>query len=281
MEVTADLHTHSTASDGDFSPIQLVELAATKGLRAISLTDHDTLKGIPLALESGNRHAVDVIVGVEISAEYDPGTLHILGYFPFYPVGLEDALTKVQTARRERVPRVVKKLNDLGIMLTEADITEFAGDGQIGRPHIAKALLKKGYVRTFDEAFDEFLGKGKKAYVPKEKMTWEKAIGLIREHAGLPVLAHPFTLYHAESDLTSFIKGLRKSGLVGIEALYPDHTPEDTSLYLRMAQDLGLLITGGTDFHGTEHKAVSLGDYGIDSTLFEIFCTRLKGSFTS
>ena len=281
--MTADLHTHSTASDGDFSPIQLVELAATKGLRAISLTDHDTLKGIPLALESGNRHAVNVIVGVEISAEYDPGMLHVLGYFPFYPVGLEDALTQVQTARRERVPRVVKKLNDLGIMLTEADIMEFAGDAQIGRPHIAKALLKKGYVHTFDEAFDEFLGKGKKAYVPKEKMTWEKAIGLIREHAGLPVLAHPCTLHLAEEDLKQFIKGLRMSGLVGIEALYPDHTPEDTSLYLRMAQDLGLLITGGTDFHGTEHKAVSLGDYGIDSTLFEVFCTRLRDSlsFTS
>ena len=281
MEVTADLHTHSTASDGDFSPIQLVELAATKGLRAISLTDHDTLKGIPLALESGGRHAVHVIAGVEISAEYDPGMLHVLGYFPSYPGGLEDALTRVQTARRERVPRVVKKLNDLGIMLTEADIMEFAGDAQIGRPHIAKALLKKGYVHTFDEAFDEFLGKGKKAYVPKEKMTWEKAIGLIREHAGLPVLAHPCTLHLAEVDLKPFINGLRKSGLVGIEALYPDHTPEDTSLYLRMAQDLGLIITGGTDFHGTEYKAVSLGDFGIDSTFFEIFCTRLKGSFTS
>lgn len=281
MQVTADLHTHSSASDGDLNPSQLVELAASKGLTAISLTDHDTLTGIPMALESGSRHAVDVITGVEISAEYEPGMLHILGYFPVFPDGMEVDLERVQAARRERIPRIVRKLNDLGVMLTEEDIIELAGEAQIGRPHIAKVLLNEGYVSSFDEAFDEYLGKGKKAYVPKEKMTCEKAIGLIRNYRGLPVLAHPYTLHLEDADLKSFIKELRQWGLVGIEVYYPDHTPDDTTRYLHMAQEFGLLITGGTDFHGADRKTVSLGDHGIDSTLLKSFCEHLKGPHTT
>jgi predicted metal-dependent phosphoesterase TrpH len=281
LQVTADLHTHSSASDGDLNPSQLVELAASKGLTAISLTDHDTLTGIPMALESGSRHAVDVITGVEISAEYEPGMLHILGYFPVFPDGMEVDLARVQAARRERIPRIVRKLNDLGVMLTEEDIIELAGEAQIGRPHIAKVLLNEGYVSSFDEAFDEYLGKGKKAYVPKEKMTCEKAIGLIRNYRGLPVLAHPYTLHLEDADLKSFIKELRQWGLVGIEVYYPDHTPDDTTRYLHMAQEFGLLITGGTDFHGADRKTVSLGDHGIDSTLLKSFCEHLKGPHTT
>jgi 3',5'-nucleoside bisphosphate phosphatase len=281
LQVTADLHTHSSASDGDLNPGQLVKLAASKGLTAISLTDHDTLTGIPMALESGSSHAVDVITGVEISAEYEPGMLHILGYFPVFPDGMEVDLERVQAARRERIPRIVRKLNDLGIMLTEEDIIELAGEAQIGRPHIAKVLLNNGYVRSFDEAFDEYLGKGKKAYVPKEKMTCEKAIGLIRNYRGLPVLAHPYTLHLADAALKSFIKDLRQWGLVGIEVYYPDHTPDDTSRYLHMAQELGLLITGGSDFHGADRKTVSLGDHGIDSTLLGSFREHLKGHHTT
>lgn len=281
MQVTADLHTHSSASDGDLNPSQLVELAASKGLIAISLTDHDTLTGIPMALESGSRHAVDVIIGIEISAEYEPGMLHILGYFPVFPDGMEVDLERVQEARRERIPRIVRKLNDLGVMLTEEDIIELADEAQIGRPHIAKVLLNKGYVSSFDEAFDEYLGKGKKAYVPKEKMTCEKAIGLIRNYRGLPVLAHPYTLHLEDADLKSFIKELRQWGLVGIEVYYPDHTPDDTTRYLHMAQEFGLLITGGTDFHGAHRKTVSLGDHGIDSTLLRSFCEHLKGPHTT
>ncbi len=276
MLVKADLHTHSTASDGDLSPDQLITLAAHLNLKAIALTDHDTLTGFQNALNSIKTHGIQVIAGVEISAEYDPGMLHILGYFPANPHGLEDALKQVQIARRERIPKVIKKLNDLGCMITEADVLKEAKDAQIGRPHIAKALLKKGYVRSFDEAFDEYLGNGKKAYVPKEKMTWKKAVSLIVHFKGLPVLAHPYTLGLGSQGLEAFIKDLIGAGLAGIEVLYPEHTPEQTALYAGLASKLGLLVTGGTDFHGPGRNAFSLGDYGLEEELLSKFINRLK-----
>jgi 3',5'-nucleoside bisphosphate phosphatase len=263
------------ASDGDLTPGKLVALSAAKGLEAISLTDHDTLSGVIPALESGKRHAIRVIPGVEISAEYEPGMLHILGYFPSFPEGMEASLKEVQTARRQRLPRIIRKLNDLGFMLTQADVMEIAGDAQIGRPHIAKALLRKGYVNSFDEAFDEYLGKGKKAYVEKEKMTWKNALALIRVHLGLPVLAHPSSLGLGKDTLRAFIEELSREGLAGIEIHYPDHTREHISAYTAIARDMGLVITGGTDFHGRDRNAVSPGDHGIDSTLLRAFSESL------
>jgi predicted metal-dependent phosphoesterase TrpH len=274
LQICADLHTHSNASDGDLSPEVLVAQAASIGLAAIALTDHDTLSGVPHALNSRRNQAIQVIAGVEISAEYEPGTLHLLGYFPAYPDGLELALNEVQAARKKRIPKVIEKLNALGCILTEEDVMTEAGEAQIGRPHIAKALLKKGYVRSFDEAFDEYLGKGKKAYVPKEKMTGEKAISLIIRYGGLPVLAHPYTLSLSTKEMEAFIIGLKEAGLAGVEAYYPDHTPEQTARYASLASSLGLLVTGGTDFHGPYRNAFSLGDYGLDKERLTIF---LKG----
>ena len=226
----------------------LVTQAASIGLAAIALTDHDTLAGVPHALNSMHKHAVRVISGVEISAEYEPGMLHLLGYFPTYPDGLEIALNEVQKARKKRIPKVIEKLNALGCMLTEDDVMTEAGAAQVGRPHIAKALLKKGYVRSFDEAFHEYLGKGKKAYVPKEKMTWEKAMALIIHYGGLPVLAHPYTLSLSPKEAEAFIIGLKEAGLAGVEVYYPDHTPEQTTWYASLASRLGLLVTGGIGF---------------------------------
>jgi hypothetical protein len=275
LDIIADLHIHSTASDGELEPDRLVSLAVSKGLAAVSVTDHDTFAGIASAAESGNRHAIRVIPGVEISAEYEPGMLHILGYFPTYPAGMEYALAEVQKARRDRFPRIVKKLNELGIGLTEEDVVHVAGDAQIGRPHIAKALLKNGYVGSFDEAFDKYLSKGKKAYVPKEKMSWKDAVGLIRHHGGLPVLAHPLTLNLSEADLRAFIGEMKLMGLAGIEAHYPDHALAHTVLYMRIALDSGLIVTGGTDFHGPSRNAVNIGDKGIDSSLLKIFLDEL------
>lgn len=274
MQICADLHTHSNASDGDLSPEVLVAQAASIGLAAIALSDHDTLAGVPPALISRRNQAIQVIAGVEISAEYEPGTLHLLGYFPAYPDGLELALNEVQAVRKKRIPKVIEKLNALGCILTEEDVMTEAGEAQIGRPHIAKALLKKRYVRSFDEAFHEYLGKGKKAYVPKEKMSWEKAISLIIRYGGLPVLAHPCTLSLSTKETEAFIIGLKEAGLAGVEAYYPDHTPELTARYASLASSLGLLVTGGTDFHGPYRNAFSLGDYGLDKERLTIF---LKG----
>jgi 3',5'-nucleoside bisphosphate phosphatase len=276
LQVCADLHTHSNASDGDLSPERLVAQAVSKGLAAIALTDHDTLAGVPHALKSIHKNAVRVIAGVEISAEYEPGMLHLLGYFPTYPDGLEVALFEVQTARKARIPKIIEKLNALGCMLAKEDVMTEAGAAQVGRPHIAKALLKKGYVRSFDEAFHEYLGKDKKAYVPKVKMTWEKAMSLIINYGGLPVLAHPCTLSLSTNEAETFIMGLKEAGLAGMEVYYPDHTPEQTAWCAGLASRLGLLVTGGTDFHGPYRNAISLGDYGLDKELLTIFLNLLN-----
>jgi 3',5'-nucleoside bisphosphate phosphatase len=254
----------------------LVAQAASIGLAAIALTDHDTLAGVPHALNAMNKHAVRVISGVEISAEYEPGMLHLLGYFPTYPDGLEIALSEVQKARKRRIPKVIEKLNALGCVLTEDDVMTEAGAAQVGRPHIAKALLKKGYVRSFDEAFHEYLGKGKKAYVPKEKMTWEKAMALILRYGGLPVLAHPCTLSLSPGEAETFIIGLKGAGLAGVEVYYPDHASEQTKWYASLASRLGLFVTGGSDFHGPYRNAFSLGDCGLDKELLTIFLNLLN-----
>ena len=263
-------------SDGHLSPVELVSLAASEGLHALALTDHDTLAGIPSALRSAKDHGIRLIPGIEISAEHDPGMLHVLGYFPSPPLGLEDALKQVQRARRERIPRIISKLNGLGIILDETDVIRGVRETQVGRPHIARALVNKGYVQTFDEAFAVYLGKGRRAYVPKEKLTWETSIALIRRHGGLPVLAHPYSLDLDDRDLGSFLERLSSAGLAGMEIYYPDHTPRQISLYTQIASALDLIMTGGSDYHGPERNGCSPGDHGIDEGLFEIFCKHLS-----
>lgn len=276
MDISADLHTHSNASDGDLSPLELVTLAASRDLSTLALTDHDTLSGIQEAVRASTSHSLAIIPGIEISAEYGQGMLHILGYFSRYPQGLEESLQRVQEARRERIPKIIARLNASGIPLGEADVWKQARGAQVGRPHIAKALLQKGYVRTFDEAFEELLGRGKKAYVPKEKMSWQKAVDLVRIHGGLPVLAHPSTLGLDGHALATFLHEMATSGLAGIEAYYPEHSPDQVSLYLSLASDLDLVITGGTDFHGTARNHLFPGDHGLDDTLLEKFLRRLQ-----
>jgi len=274
-KIVADLHMHSTASDGEFDPAELIHLAATRELKAISVTDHDTFQGISRALKEGEILGIRVIPGIEIGAEFEPGMLHVLGFFPEYPVEMEKALDVMQQARIMRVPRIIEKLNALGIMLTKEDVMETAGDSQIGRPHIARALLKKGFVRTFDEAFDTYLRKGKKAYVPKEKIPWQDALRLIRHYRGLPVLAHPCTLNLSNEGLADLLREMKQSGLAGMEVYYPDHSPEQTAAYGHLALRSGLLATGGTDFHGPLRNAVPVGDFGIDEERLEIFLHHL------
>jgi len=275
LHIVADLHTHSSISDGNLSPLELVALAASKGLTALALTDHDTLAGLHLALRSAESCTLRIIPGVEISAEYEPGMLHVLGYFPSYPQGLESALEQVQRARRERIPRIITRLNNIGMPITEAEVLQGARGAMAGRPHIARILVKKGYVKTYDEAFDGYLGTGKAAYVPKVKLTWEKTIHLIREHGGLPVLAHPYTLGLERGDLLSFTARLCAAGLAGIEVHYPEHTPDQISLYSDIASELNLVITGGSDFHGPERNSCMPGDFGIDAGLLDLFCKHL------
>ena len=264
MAVHADLHSHTTASDGDLKPSELVALAGARSLRALAITDHDTVKGVPEGLAAGAAKGLLVIPGIEISAVFEPGTLHMLGYFGAHPGGLESDLEKVQLGRSERFPKIIQRLNDLGFMITGEEVRAIAGEAQIGRPHIARALIARGYVETFDEAFDRWLAKGKPGYVEKEKLSGEEAIGLILKHGGVPVLAHPFTLELDDAALKAFIARAKDCGLKGIEVYYPEHSRAQTRLYRDIARWFDLIVTGGTDFHGHDHGGADLGDAGVD-----------------
>ncbi len=256
-----DLHTHSTASDGSFSPRELVRLAKARGLKAMALTDHDTIDGLPEALAAGEEFGIEVIPGVEISARHPGGSMHILGYFLDYrSEALAARLAVLKQARKDRNPQIIAKLNNLGIPLTLEQVEALSGGGQLGRPHIAQALYQGGYVGSLQEAFDIYLGNNGLAYVSKFRFPPEEALGMIREARGIPVLAHPFTLGPQTTEtLRPILKDLMKMGLAGLECYYPEHTFAQEALYLYLARELGLLITGGSDFHGNAKPEVNLG----------------------
>jgi hypothetical protein len=246
-----DLHTHSSYSDGSLSPRQLVQLAKERKLRAIALTDHDTVAGVEESLEAGHELGIEVVPGVEISAQYPPGTMHILGYY-IHASNREllGALKKLQEARATRNPKIIERLQALGLEISTAEVFELSA-GQVGRPHIARALVNKGYVSSIDQAFSFYLKKGAVAYVEKFRFPPKEAIAIIRGAGGIAVLAHPFTLGIEKPDEVSQLLGeLGKMGLEGVEVYYPDHTEEMTVLYEEVAKRLGLVCTGGSDFHG-------------------------------
>jgi predicted metal-dependent phosphoesterase TrpH len=276
-----DLHTHSSYSDGSLSPRQLVQLAKKRGLRAIALTDHDTVAGVEEALEAGKELGVEAVPGVEISAQYPPGTMHILGYYiRASHRELQGALKKLQQARAARNPKIIERLQGLGLKITTTEVLDLSG-GQVGRPHIARALVNRGYVSSIDEAFSRYLKKGAIAYVEKFRFPPEEAIAIIRRAGGIAVLAHPFTLGMAKPDeLSQLVRGLGEMGLEGIEVFYPGHTEEMAVIYEDVAKRLGLVCTGGSDFHGNFRDHSYLGNTtlgkGLDYGMLESLRERLK-----
>jgi len=256
-----DLHLHTTASDGVMSPSEIVRYAKSKGLQAIAITDHDTIEGLEEGLSEGDRIDFEVIPGIEISAEYSPGSMHLLGFFlDIHHLPLIERLGYLQKARAERNPKIVDKLNRLGIEVTYEEVLEASGGGQVGRPHFAQVLINKNYVRTFQEAFERFLKKGAPAYVDKFRFTAKEAIRFINEAKGLAVLAHPNTLnMKGYSELETLIPGLVEEGLKGIEVYYPEHSASEVILYKTLAARYGLLMTGGTDYHGIEKNGLDIG----------------------
>jgi len=256
-----DLHVHSTASDGVFSPEVIVSKAAALGLTHIALADHDSVDGIAPAIEAARAYPqLSVIPAVEISTDLPDGEAHVLGYFIDHTSQeLRSALEKFRNSRQRRAQAMVDKLNGLGVDIDWQRVREIAGEGSIGRPHIAQAMLEKGYVASFKEAFDRYIGHGGPAYVEREKMTPAEAVQLVVRSKGLPVLAHPFTV----NDPEAMIIELKEVGLVGIEAYYKDYTSEEIQTLVSIADKYGLITTGGSDYHGIDDSTeTALG--GVD-----------------
>jgi hypothetical protein len=256
-----DLHVHSTASDGSYAPGEVVRLAKEANLAAMALTDHDTVEGLDEALAAGEALGLEVIPGVEISARFAGDSMHIVGLFIEHHDGqLNGRLEVLKKARADRNPKIVAKLNALGLKVSMDDVIRLSGGGQVGRPHIARALLEAGYVRSVQEAFDTYLRNGGPAYVEKFRFPPAEAIAMIREAKGVPVLSHPFTLgLGSAAALRELLKELQALGLAGLEVFYSDHTPEQEALYLRLARELDLLLSGGSDFHGLNKPDTALG----------------------
>ncbi len=244
----------------------------------MALTDHDTVDGLPEAVAAGERLGVEVIPGVEISAQCPGGTMHIVGLFIEYHDGrLDERLAVLKQARIDRNPKIIAKLNALGIPVTMARVEEISGGGQVGRPHIARALMEAGYVTSIQQAFDIYLRMGGKAYVSKFRFPPDQALAMIREAKGIPILAHPFTLNlgsaFALKNLLTELKGL---GLAGLEVFYSEHTLEQEALYLKLARELDLLVSGGSDFHGQNKPEITLGSMPCQSKLTYNLVEALK-----
>jgi len=248
-----DLHIHTTASDGRFSPTEIVHKAAEQGLVFIAIADHDTVDGIAPALNAAKAFlGLKVIPAVEVSTDIPHGEVHILGYFIDYTDhNLLITLERMRNSRRERARRMVTKLGDLGVHISWERVQEIAGSGSVGRPHIAQAMLEKDYIDTFNEAFNKYINRDGPAYVEREKMTPQEAIELILQTQGLPVLAHPFTI----PDPETMIIELKTAGLVGIEAYYNGFSIDEVNKLVGLADKYNLIASGGSDYHGLNDDA--------------------------
>lgn len=248
LELRADLHTHTLASDGTCTPAENVRLAKEAGLHAVAITDHDTVAGIGEAMKASREYGVQVIPGVEISSVGIGQDIHVLGYFiPYEDEKFMAELAKLRDTRHERNKMLVAKLNELGIPIDLEKVyrRKEGTDKNIGRPHIAEELMELGAVKSIEEAFEKYLGKGGLAYVNPPRISPQEAIGLIRQSGGVAVLAHP-GLYGNDD----FVEELILHGLDGIEVWHPDNSEEQRQHYMRLADDYGLVMTGGSDFHG-------------------------------
>lgn len=255
-----DLHTHTTASDGSCSPHDLVKMAHHAGLKAIAVTDHDTIQGIDEAVEAGRHYAVEVISGIELSVLYRQGDMHMLGYYIYKSPLLDEILNEVQQARASRNPKILEKLAQLGCMIEMAELEQLSQGGQIGRPHIAQAMVNHGFVPDTRTAFALYLKKGGPAYAPKSVLSPQRAIDAIHSAGGLAVLAHPFSLNcNTQKELEEIVEELKAVGLDGMECYYSEHTPSFTDMCLKIANKYDLVATGGSDFHGRPKPNIQLG----------------------
>ncbi len=258
-----DLHTHSFCSDGQYQPRELVERASRAGLQGLALTDHDTVAGLDEFMAAGESRELTTVPAVEISSEINEGRFHILGYYINWDnPRLRQRLNYFEQARADRVYGMLDVLeSETGIQIEFEEVADLAGKNLIGKPHVAQAMVENGVVSSVDQAFVEYLAHGQPLdEVPKERMGLREAVTLINEAGGVPVLAHPIH-YEPEMNLARFTS----LGLKGLEVFYPDHSREDCERYYELARKYNLVITGGSDFHGSVKPEIELGNIRISS----------------
>lgn len=252
-----DLHVHTLASDGTLSPREVIQKAIDQGLKGLAITDHDTVAGLQSAWEfvAQQHYVIDFIPGIEMNTEAGLHEVHILGYFiDWKNINLLHRLEEIKKARQQRAITMVDRLNQLGFNIHLQRVRELAGSDLLARPHIAMAMMEKGYVFSVKEAFEKHIGKGKPAYVPRYKFLPNEAVSLIKGAGGLAVLAHPGLVGDDR-----LVRQLLNRGMDGIEVYYPEHSEDDVARYLEMAEERGLLVTGGSDFHGSNSGRNCLG----------------------
>ncbi|MDD2212145.1 MAG: PHP domain-containing protein [Clostridia bacterium] len=256
----ADLHVHTTASDGAYSPREIVNLAREKGISFLAITDHDTTAGLAEAAQECRRCQLAFFPGIELSTIYEEQEVHILGYnINWANERMREMVSQLQNARNTRIEKMVIKLSELGFSLDFEDVRKKSSAQNLGRVHLALVLIDKGIVSSINEAFTKYLNPGCPTFVPRYKLTPFLALKIIKEAEGVSVLAHPGLACCDE-----LIPVLVKKGLQGIEAFHPRHTKEDEILYFKKAQEYKLLITGGSDFHGHEEKDLdNLGEMEV------------------
>jgi predicted metal-dependent phosphoesterase TrpH len=253
-----DLHSHTNESDGTLSPAQLVEEAVRSGVTVLGITDHDTFAGYEQAVDPARQAGVELLCGIELSTKLNGQSVHLLGYFPCIAGGLERFrgwVRDLQASRRDRNIRLAARLREFGFDVTLEE-AEARGRGMTGRPHFAQIMVEKGYVANFRQAFDDYLDESAKGYVYRSEPTLAEAVEHIREAGGISSLAHPVRI---NGDLLSVLPSLCRSGLNAIEAYHSDHSSKETAFYLALAEKHGLLVTGGSDFHGAIKPGVRLG----------------------
>ncbi|HBH01975.1 MAG: hypothetical protein A2W08_12590 [Candidatus Rokubacteria bacterium RBG_16_73_20] len=242
-----DLHTHTTASDGTLPPEALVREAVRQGVRVLAVTDHDSTEGLPAALAEARRQPpLEIVPGLEINCDVPGAEVHVLGYCVDWEAAWFQAFLREQRAeRRARVVRIAGRLAELGMPIDADEVFALVQEGAAGRPHVARVMVARGYVKSVREAFDRYLHAGGPAHVPRRRLTPAEAVGVIRRARGVPVLAHP-----GLADQDELVPGLVAAGLEGIECYYPEHSAARTAHYVDLCREHGLVATGGSDFHG-------------------------------
>ena len=255
----ADLHTHTTRSDGKLTPTELVRRAGETGVDCLAITDHDSVEGLEEAMAAAREFPkLELIPGIELSTDIPGGEIHMLGYYmDWHDRAFRSRLEELRETRVERSREMVQRLTDLGCPITHERVKEIAGDASIGRPHVAQALLEKGHIATMQEAFDKYLGRNGSAYVEREKTTPTEAVELICSVGGLPAIAHPNHVGDVK-DFDGLLEELARAGMVGLEVYYGTYPDDVRKRLLRLAERHGLIPLGGSDFHalGNEFEGV-------------------------